>query len=112
LRKRLSYSKVYVEISATGLLVKEYDLHCPKGNCITISADYEWIPFKCSYCKVFGHSTPMCFNNKTEHPTMMIEAKRNNDVVRTIASISKPNQFQWQQLCKRNKSSKFSDNDA
>jgi hypothetical protein len=54
----------------------------------------------------------MCFNNKNEHPTMTGEAKRNNDVVRTIASISKPNQFQWQQLCKRNKSSKFSDNDA
>jgi len=47
LRKRLSYTRVCVEIDASKMLVKEYDLRCPNRLFITISADYEWIPLKC-----------------------------------------------------------------
>ena len=31
LRKRLSYARVCVEIDASKMLVKEYDLRCPNG---------------------------------------------------------------------------------
>jgi hypothetical protein len=63
LRKRLSYARVCVEIDASKTLVKEYDLRCPNGLFITISAEYEWIPSKCSNCNVFGHTTALCATN-------------------------------------------------
>ena len=40
LRKRLSYARVCVEIDASKMLVKEYDLRCPNRVFVTISADY------------------------------------------------------------------------
>jgi hypothetical protein len=65
--KKLSYVRVCVEINASQVLVKEYDLRCPNGLFKIISADYEWIPFKCSNCNVFGHTTTILSNNKVDN---------------------------------------------
>jgi hypothetical protein len=55
-----------VEIDASQTLVKEYDLCCPNGLFITISVDYEWIPSKCSNCKVFGHTIAKYSDSKID----------------------------------------------
>lgn len=52
LRKRLRYARVCVEIDASKMLVKEYDLRCPNEPFITILADHEWIPSKCNNCNI------------------------------------------------------------
>jgi hypothetical protein len=58
------------------MLVKEYDLICLNGLFITISADYEWIPSKCSNCNVFGHTKSICSKNKADNFSAMVEDKR------------------------------------
>ena len=73
LRKRLSYARVCVEIDASKTLVKEYDLHCPNGLFKTISAEYEWIPSKCSNCNVFGHTTALCATNNIDNLKVVAE---------------------------------------
>jgi len=77
LRKRLSYARVCVEIHASKTLVKEYDLRCPNGLFITILANYEWIPSKCSNCNVFGHTTTICATNYVDNLKVVVEGKRN-----------------------------------
>jgi len=70
--KRLSYARVCVEIDASKTLVKEYDLRCPNGLFITISADYEWIPSRCNNCNVFGHTTAICATSKVDDLTCKV----------------------------------------
>ncbi|XP_022857164.1 uncharacterized protein LOC111378228 [Olea europaea var. sylvestris] len=54
--KRLSYARVCVEINALDELVEEFDFRCANGDWITIRAEFEWVPIKCSKCGVFGHN--------------------------------------------------------
>jgi len=105
LRKRLSYARVCVKIDASKTLVKEYDLRCPNGLFITISADYEWIPSKCNNCNVFGHTTAICATNNVDNLTVVAEGKRKVGVVNSKSADNKQNQFQWQVVVKRNKGS-------
>ena len=94
LRKRLSYARVCVEIDASKTLVKEYDLCCPNGLFITISADYEWIPSNCNTCNVFGHTTTICATHNIDNLKVVVEGKRNVGVVNSKSADNKQNQFQ------------------
>jgi hypothetical protein len=38
------------------MLVREFDFLCPNGMLIAILVEYEWLPFKCSGCNIFGHA--------------------------------------------------------
>jgi hypothetical protein len=96
LHKRLSYARVSVEIDASKTLVKEYDLYCPNGLFITISADYERIPSRCNNCNVFGHTTVICATSKVDDLTMGVEGKRKVGAVNSKPADNKQNQFQWQ----------------
>uniref|UniRef100_B9N2Y7 Uncharacterized protein n=1 Tax=Populus trichocarpa TaxID=3694 RepID=B9N2Y7_POPTR len=58
----LSYTRVYVEIDASKLLVKEFDLQCFL---------MEW----CSSCNVFDHNLATCPANHNDKASMMGEAK-------------------------------------
>jgi len=60
MRKRLTYARVCVEIDASKVLVKEFDLQCLNGIVITILDKYEWLPYRCSSCNVFGHISTTC----------------------------------------------------
>jgi hypothetical protein len=110
LRKRLSYARVCVEIDALKTLVKEYDLRCPNGLFITISAEYEWIPSKCSNCNVFGHTTALCATNNIDNLKVVAEGKRNLGAMNSKSADNKQNQFQWQVVGKRNKGSVSGEN--
>jgi len=90
------------------MLVKDYDLHYSNGTLINISADYEKLPSKCSSCNIFRHTTTIFSNNKVDKLWIMEE--RENGVVRIISSNNKSNQLQWQEVVKRNKSSKNDEN--
>ena len=111
LRKRLSYARVCVEIDASKTLVKEYDLRCPNGLFITISADYEWIPSRCNNCNVFGHTTAICATSKVDDRTMGAEGKRKIGDVNSKHADNKQNQFQWQVVVKQNKGFTIGEND-
>ncbi|KAI5568972.1 hypothetical protein BDE02_12G048300 [Populus trichocarpa] len=110
LRKRLSYARVCVEIDASKTLVKEYDLRCPNGLFITISAEYEWIPSKCSDCNVFGHTTTLCPTNNIDNLKVVAEGKSNLGAMNSKSADNKQNQFQWQVVGKRNKGSVSGEN--
>jgi len=84
-------------------LVKEYDLRCPNGLFITISADYKWIPSKCNNCNVFGQTTSICATSKVDDLTMGVEGKRKVGAVNSKPADKKQNQFQWQVVGKGNK---------
>jgi hypothetical protein len=111
LRKRLNYARVCIEIDASKMLVKEYDLRCPNGLFITVSANYEWIPSKCSNCNVFGHTTSICATNNIDKLKVVEEGKRNIGVVNSKSADNKQNQFQWQVVGKQNKGSVIGEND-
>jgi len=111
LRKRLNYARVCIEIDASKMLVKEYDLRCPNGLFITVSANYEWIPSKCSNCNVFGHTTSICATNNIDKLKVVEEGKRNIGVVNFKSADNKQNQFQWQVVGKQNKGSVIGEND-
>jgi hypothetical protein len=106
----LSYARVCVEIDVSHMLVKEYDLRCPNGLFITILADYEWIPFKCSNCNVFGHTTSICSINNVDNLSVVAEGKRKIGIVSSKSTDNKQNQFQWQVVVKRNKGSASGEN--
>jgi hypothetical protein len=91
LHKRLSYTRVCVEIDASKMLVKEYDLRCPNGLFITISADYEWIPSKCSNCNVFGHTTAICAINNIDKLKVVAKGKRIVGAVNSKSADNKQN---------------------
>uniref|UniRef100_A0A2K1XI89 DUF4283 domain-containing protein n=1 Tax=Populus trichocarpa TaxID=3694 RepID=A0A2K1XI89_POPTR len=110
LRKRLSYARVCVEIDASKTLVKEYDLRCPNGLFITISAEYEWIPSKCSNCNVFGHTIALCATNNIDNLKVVAEGKRNLGAMNSKSADNKQNQFQWQVVGKPNKGSVSGEN--
>jgi hypothetical protein len=45
----------------------------------------------------------MCCNNKVDKLSMVVQTKRKNGVVRSKSADNKQNQFQWQEVVKRNK---------
>jgi len=106
----LSYARVCVEIDVSHMLVKEYDLRCSNGLFITILADYEWIPFKCSNCNVFGHTISICSINNVDNLSVVAEGKRKIGVISSKSTDNKQNQFQWQVVVKRNKGSASGEN--
>jgi len=56
MRKHLTYARVCVEIDASKVLVKEFDLQCPNGIVISISSEYEWLPSRSSSYNVYRHN--------------------------------------------------------
>jgi hypothetical protein len=98
IRKRLTYARVCVEIDASKLLVKEFDQQCPNGMVITILAEYEWLPSRCTSCNVFGHNLATCLNNNNNNNNkapIIGEAKKKKCVDRTTSVYNLQNQFQW-----------------
>ncbi|XP_022843180.1 uncharacterized protein LOC111366706 [Olea europaea var. sylvestris] len=55
-RKCPSFSRVCIEINAVEVLVEDFDFCHANGEWITICAEFEWIPIKCTECGVFYHS--------------------------------------------------------
>jgi hypothetical protein len=63
MRKWLTYARVYVEIDASKLLVKEFDPQCSNRMVITILAEYE-SPSTHLACLLFNLPCPFkCFND-------------------------------------------------
>ena len=93
--KRLTYTRVCVEIDASKLLVKDFDLQCPNGMIITISIVYEWLPSRCSSCNVFDHNLATCPANHNDKAPMMEEAKMKKVVDGTTSDYNLHNKFQW-----------------
>jgi len=51
-----------VEVDATAPMFKSFDLKCANGELVSVRADFEWVPFKCTVCGKFGHATDQCTN--------------------------------------------------
>lgn len=59
-RSRLTYARVYVEISATDDIPCSFDLELPNGDTIEIQVAFPWKPEMCRVCKLFGHNDNTC----------------------------------------------------
>lgn len=53
--ERMAYARICVEISADQVLRKIVPVIGPNGNSVEIAVIYEWLPCRCSKCKLFGH---------------------------------------------------------
>jgi len=53
-KKRLDYARVCIEISAGDELPDEVIVKI-NGDAVAVRVEYQWIPPKCTACKVFGH---------------------------------------------------------
>jgi hypothetical protein len=52
----------------------------PNGMVITVSAECEWLLFRCSSCNVFDHNLATCPANHNDKSSMMGEAKMKKGV--------------------------------
>jgi hypothetical protein len=103
MRKHITYARVCVEIDASKVLVKEFDLQCPNGIVITISAEYEWLPSRSSSCNVYGHNLATCLTTHNDKATLMEDTKKSKVVDRTNLEHNLLNNLQWQEVGKRKK---------
>lgn len=69
-KKRLDFARVCVEISANDDLPDEIVVRA-NGEAVTIRVEYQWLPPKCSECKVFGHK---CLPKPAPTPTNPVES--------------------------------------
>lgn len=53
--ERMAYARICVEISADQVFRKIVLVIRPNGNSVEIAIIYEWLPCRCSKCKLFGH---------------------------------------------------------
>lgn len=53
-KRRLDYARVCVEISANDDLPSEVVIRA-NGDSVVTRVEYQWLPAKCSECRVFGH---------------------------------------------------------
>jgi hypothetical protein len=83
MHKCLTYTRVCVEIDASKVLVKEFDLQCPNGIVITISTEYEWLTFRCSSCNVFRYNLATCPATQNDKATVMKKTKKSKVVDKT-----------------------------
>jgi hypothetical protein len=94
---------VCVEIDPSKVPVKEFDLQCHNGIVITISAEYECFPSRCSSYNFFGHNLATCFATQNDKATIMEETKKCKVVDRTNSEHNFLNNLQWQEVGKRKK---------
>lgn len=59
-KKRLSYARILVNVNAEEVKCKEVVLIGPDDKQFRQSVQFEWCPWVCESCKVFGHSTAYC----------------------------------------------------
>lgn len=87
-KSRISFARICVEINASDDFVEEFYLQCENGDWITVFAELEWAPTRCSMCKVFGHSDLGCTRKGKQ----------------TSIQPSKPNsEEEWTEVKKRRK---------
>ncbi|XP_035838876.1 uncharacterized protein LOC118486499 [Helianthus annuus] len=70
---RSSYARALVEISAKNELKEEIVIAVPdlEGEGFVkqkLYVEYEWSPYRCAHCKVFGHSDATCPRQTTRDP--------------------------------------------
>jgi len=56
----LRYARMLVEMSLEGQFPECIEFANEKGVLIRQMVQYEWLPIKCTYCKMFGHSHEDC----------------------------------------------------
>ncbi|GAA0146191.1 hypothetical protein LIER_06204 [Lithospermum erythrorhizon] len=61
--ERMAYARIYVEIDVNWAFPEFVPLMDDLGNEFQQKISFEWIPPKCSYCNVFGHSDGRCFHS-------------------------------------------------
>ncbi|GAA0164616.1 hypothetical protein LIER_20209 [Lithospermum erythrorhizon] len=73
---RLSFARVCVEISTEATLPKMVKLRDELGRVIEQEIEYEWLPFCCKKCQLFGHKIEEC----REKVTTQYVRKEEHDV--------------------------------
>lgn len=59
-RKRLSFARILVNVNVEEAKCREILLVGPDGKQFRQSVQFEWYPWVCDSCKIFGHSTAYC----------------------------------------------------
>lgn len=76
----MAYARVCVEISAEQTLPKTVPVVGPDGKCVEITIIYEWTPYRCAKCKLFGHKDVTCRSKMEEEIN-----DKGNDPMKTSA---------------------------
>lgn len=67
-KQRLDYARICVEIDAGDDLPTEVMVKV-NGESVVVEIEYQWLPPKCTECKVFGHSSDSCGLKPTCKPS-------------------------------------------
>ncbi|KAF9588510.1 hypothetical protein IFM89_013004 [Coptis chinensis] len=59
-RRGLDYARVCVEYKVNETLPDSFDIRLSPNNVRKISYEYLWIPKRCDYCHIFGHTIDKC----------------------------------------------------
>ncbi|KAF5188412.1 zinc ion binding / nucleic acid binding protein [Thalictrum thalictroides] len=65
-KQMLTYARICVEVSAEKELPLEIKMKVSSERTVIISLEYPWKPLICTRCKLFGHSSNNCDQNRTE----------------------------------------------
>lgn len=85
--EKLSYARLLVEVTLEDLKRKEVVLQSYDGKIYKHRVEFEWIPWNCSICNIFGHSMRFCSHKETE----MDESGRSKKVPMTYKDVAAGN---------------------
>lgn len=75
--EKLSYARLLVEVTSEEAKRVEVVLESYNGTVYKHKIEFEWMPWSCDNCKVFGHSTHYCNRNKAANTkTPQSEARK------------------------------------
>lgn len=92
MRQRLDFSRICVEIDAGTELPDEIQITV-NGFSVVVALEYQWLPFVCFECKVFGHGSNTCRKNRTTiNPNKKTTGRLLAKVKQRLALIMIPHQ--------------------
>ncbi|KAJ8419892.1 hypothetical protein Cgig2_017702 [Carnegiea gigantea] len=64
-KSMLKYARLLVEMPSVGQFLDYIEFTNEKSALIRQKVNYEWLPLKCSHCKMFGHTQENCRKHDT-----------------------------------------------
>ncbi|KAJ8419297.1 hypothetical protein Cgig2_013320 [Carnegiea gigantea] len=83
----LKYARMLVEMHIDGPFLEYIEFANEKDILLRQKVHYEWLPIKCTYCKMFGHTQELCKKNDTSRKEWRVKT-----YMHTLAPTPQPEQ--------------------
>lgn len=95
--ERFTYARVCVEVAADKELPKTIPIVNEGGEVRYVKVQYEWVPFRCSHCTIFGHKTDMCKAAKNKEGEKEVHIQHTEGMIITDVAKDKEDIVEQQQ---------------